>query len=114
MTMLLGWSSILLTMKFSSCSIFLLFAIFSMIMPILSPEGSSQLWEVVLEVSKEKNSIARNCRRNKFARIVSAVCPAAGDAKKIDQNMQKYCEIDPKKSNDFASIRARFKVPGKK
>ena len=80
---------------------------------ILSPEGSSQLWEVVLEVSKEKNYIARNCRRNKFARIVSAVCPAAGDAKKIDQNMQKYIEINPKKSNDIASIRARFKVPGK-
>ena len=80
---------------------------------ILSPEGSSQLWEVVLEVSKEKNYIARNCRRNKFARIVSAVCPAAGDAKKIDQNMQKYIEINPKKSNDLASIRARFKVPGK-
>ena len=80
---------------------------------ILSPEGSSQLWEVVLEVSKEKNYIARNCRRNKFARIVSAVCPAAGDAKKRDQNMQKYIEINPKKSNDLASIRARFKVPGK-
>lgn len=80
---------------------------------ILSPEGSSQLWEVVLEVSKEKNYIARNCKRNKFARIVSAVCPMAGDAKKIDQNMQKYSEIDPKKSNDLASIRARFKVPGK-
>ena len=47
-------------------------------------------------------------------RIVSAVCPKAGDAKKIDQNMQKYREIDPKKSNDFASIRARFKAPGKK
>ena len=47
-------------------------------------------------------------------RIVSAVCPKAGNAKKIDQNMQKYREIDPKKSNDFASIRARFKAPGKK
>lgn len=47
-------------------------------------------------------------------RIVSAFCPKAGDAKKIDQNMQKYREIDPKKSNDFASIRARFKAPGKK
>lgn len=47
-------------------------------------------------------------------RIVSAVCPKAGDAKKIDQNMQKYRESDPKKSNDFASIRARFKAPGKK
>lgn len=80
---------------------------------IRSPEGSSQLWEVVMEVGKEKNYIARNCKRNKFARIVSAVCPAAGEAKKIDQNMQNYCEIDPKKSNDLASIRARFKVHGK-
>ena len=80
---------------------------------IRSPEGSSQLWEVVMEVGKEKNYIARNCKRNKFARIVSAVCPAAGDAKKIDQNMQKYIEINPKKSNDLASIRARFKVHGK-
>ena len=65
-------------------------------------------------MSKDKNYIARSCKRNKFARIVSAVCPAAGDARKIDQNMQKYSEINPKKSNDFASIRARFKVPGKK
>ena len=81
---------------------------------IRSPEGSSQLWEVVMEVGKEKNYIARNCKRNKFARIVSAVCPAAGNAKKIDQNMQKYSEINPKKSNDIASIRARFKVPAKK
>lgn len=80
---------------------------------IISPEGSSQLWEVVLEVSKEKNYIARNCKRNKFARIISIVCPKAGDAKKIDQNMQKYIEINPKKSNDLASIRARFKVPAK-
>lgn len=80
---------------------------------IHSPEGSSQLWEVVMAVSKEKNYIARNCKRNKFARNVSAVCPKAGDAKKIDQNMQKYSEINPKKSNDLASIRSRFKVPGK-
>ena len=81
---------------------------------ILSSEGTSQLWEVVMEVSKEKNYIARNCRRNKFARIVAAICPEAGDAKKIEQNMQKYSEIDPKKSNDLTSIRARFKVPAKK
>ena len=81
---------------------------------ILSPEGSSQLWEVVMAVSKENNYISRNCKRNKFARIVSAVCPKAGDAKKIDQNMQKYSEVDPKKSNDLASIRARFKIPIKK
>ena len=80
---------------------------------ILSPEGYSQLWEVVMEVSKEKNYIARNCKRNKFARIVSAVCPKAGDAKKIDQNMQKYSEIDPKKSNDYTAIRSRFKLPVK-
>ena len=66
-----------------------------------------------MEVSKEKNYIARNCRRNKFARIVAAICPEAGDAKKIDQNMQKYSEINPTKANDLASIRARFKVPGK-
>lgn len=81
---------------------------------ILSPEGTSQLWEVVMEVSKEKNYIARNCRRNKFARIVAAVCPKAADAKKIEQNMQKYSEINPKKSNDLASIRARFKVSAKR
>lgn len=36
-----------------------------------------------MEVCKEKNYIARNCKRNKFARIVAAVCPKAGEAKKI-------------------------------
>ena len=81
---------------------------------ILSPEGSSQLWEVVMAVSKEKNYISRNCRRNRFARIISAICPDAGEAKKIDQNMQKYSEVEPKKSNDLTSIRARFKIPVKK
>lgn len=67
-----------------------------------------------MAVSKEKNYISRNCRRNRFARIISAICPDAGEAKKIDQNMQKYSEVDPKKSNDLASIRARFKIPVKK
>ncbi len=75
---------------------------------IKSPEGGAQFWEVVKDVSIEKGYISRRCRRNRFARIISAICPNAGEARKIDQNMQKYSEIDPKKSNDYAAIRSRF------
>lgn len=46
-----------------------------------------------MEVSKEKNYIARNCKRNKFARIVAAVCPKAGEAKKIEHSLN--CRPDP-------------------
>ena len=75
---------------------------------IKSPEGGGQFWEVVKDISIEKGYISRRCRRNRFARIISAICPNAGEARKIDQNMRKYSEIDPKKSNDYAAIRSRF------
>ena len=80
---------------------------------IKSPEGGGQFWEVVKDISIEKGYISRRCRRNRFARIISAICPDAGEARKIDQNMQKYSEIDPKKSNDYTAIRSRFKLPVK-
>ena len=81
---------------------------------ILSPEGTSQLWEVVRHVSIEEGFIVKRCARNKFARIIENVCPRAGKAQQIDQNMQKFDMKNSSNNNDITSIRSRFVLPGKR
>ena len=70
---------------------------------ILSPEGTSQLWEVVRHVSIEEGFIVKRCARNKFARIIENVCPRAGKAQQIDQNMQKFDMKNSSNNNDITS-----------
>ena len=80
---------------------------------ILSSEGTSQLWEAVRHVSVEEGFIVKRCARNKFARIIECVCPKAGKAQQIDQNMQKFDMKNPNNKNDITSIRSRFSLPTK-
>ena len=80
---------------------------------IQSQEGKKQLWEVVRHLSVQNCYISKRCSRNKFARIVEIVCPKAGDATKINHNMEVFDLKNPENANDITSIRARFKLPAK-
>ena len=75
---------------------------------IKSEEGTAQLWKVVMEVSKELGYVSSRCRTNRFAQLMAVICPEAGSATKIDQNMQKYNKIKDEKENDLRAIRSRF------
>ena len=77
---------------------------------IQSEEGTAQLWKVVMEVSKELGYVCSRCRTNRFAQLMAVICPEAGSATKIDQNMQKYNKIKDEKENDLVAIRSRFQV----
>ena len=75
---------------------------------IQSEEGTAQMWTVVMMVSKEQGYISNRCKTKRFAQLIAAICPEAGSASKIDQNMQKYNKIKDEKENDLSAIRSRF------
>lgn len=71
---------------------------------IKSPEGYSQLWKVVLEVSKDLGYISQGCNVRRFGELLHIICPDAGEAHKLDQNMQKKIV----NQNEKDAIRSRF------
>lgn len=75
---------------------------------IQSEEGTAQMWTVVMMVSKELGYISNRCKTKRFAQLIATICPEAGSASKIDQNMQKYNKILNEKENDLRTIRSRF------
>ncbi|MBQ0128133.1 MAG: hypothetical protein KBS80_09165 [Bacteroidales bacterium] len=75
---------------------------------VKSEEGCSQMWKAVLLVSKELKYISRKCSVTRFSLLLAAICPEAGDAKLLDQNMQKYI----KKECDLIAIQKRFGAIG--
>ena len=73
-----------------------------------SPEATSQLWEVIRLVSQEKGYVSRKCGRLRFAELIVEICPSAGKAKQIANNMDKYLATEASKAQDLLTIRSRF------
>ena len=72
---------------------------------VKSPEGCNQMWKTVMMVSQELGYVSWRCTVKRFSYLITTICPDAGDAKRLDQNMQKYIPIEC----DFIAIRKRFK-----
>ena len=73
---------------------------------VKSPEGCSQMWKAVMLVSQELDYVSRKCTVKRFSQLIAAICPEAGDAKRLDQNMQKYIT----NQSDLVAIRKRFET----
>lgn len=71
---------------------------------INSKEGTAQMWKVVLDIAIERGYIARNCKVNRFAELLAAICPEAGDAKQIAQNAYHYYEKGRNYDNDRSCL----------
>ena len=73
---------------------------------VKSETGCAQMWRDVLEVGIESGYLMNTCKVRLFAELLHHICPEAGEAKQLDQNMQKRVQMQ----KNLDAVRSRFNM----
>jgi len=75
------------------------------VLPYIHYKAKQSLWDVVRYVLEYKGFLRKRLARQKFAELLVTLCPEAGVAKKIKQNMEQ-CTLTTgnRKPEDFDSL----------
>ena len=82
----------------------------SKILPYIQACKNQQLWEVVRFILCKHSFLVPKLSRSKFAELLVALCPSAGEAKRLVQNMEHYPSTAHRLPKDFDALPSNDKL----